>query len=54
MSYIGGRPHSLGRTGSPSLLDSTTEVGDQVLFGTDVGTSNQSRWLMILGHTAGT
>lgn len=36
MSYICGRPHSVGRIGSWNLLDSIAEAGDQVPFGVDV------------------
>lgn len=54
MSYICGSPHSLGRTVSLSLLDFTAEAGDQVPFGTEERTSNQSRWLMVQGHATGT
>lgn len=53
MSCLCGRPHSLGRTGSLSLLDFTIEASDQVPFAIDVGTSNQSRRLMVQGHAAG-
>lgn len=34
-SCVHGRPHSLGRPGALSLLDSTAEAGEQVLPGTD-------------------
>lgn len=54
MSRIYGRPHSLGRTGSLSLVEFTVEAADQVPGRTDAGTSNQSGWLTVQGHTAGT